>query len=34
MRVYTNHVYDLTDKFYVAFNISVILREFNLQRIP
>jgi hypothetical protein len=29
MRVYINKVWDVLDNFYEAFNISVVLREFN-----
>ena len=29
MRAYRNQVWDIIDKFYVAFNISTIFREFN-----
>jgi hypothetical protein len=29
MRVYINQVWDMIDNFYEAFNIYVVLREFN-----
>jgi hypothetical protein len=31
MRSYRNQVWDLIDNFYEAFNIIVVLREFNQQ---